>query len=204
MNLLTCFKTLGLPSDADAARAKQAYKAQVKRWHPDRFPEGSDEKIRAEEQLKQINVAYALVKEHLAAHQPAMKARKPAAPTHPEKTDKGDARQTQERKRSWVDALFNALNAFVGDRDAASSPPPQEKGQTNRKPSFGQVLDEMAGGRISPPKGRRKGKSGNYRHNAAGYRRRRRGGGSVGAVGSAERPGPVRPVGRVRGIGKSR
>jgi len=204
MHLLTCFKILGLPSDADAVQAKRAYKAQVRRWHPDQFPEGSDAKVGAEEQLKQINVAYARIKEHLAARQPDEVVRKPASPPRPDTVDKKGSEQTQKGQRSWVDTLFKSLNSFVGNRSGASSPQPQGKNQTNRKPSFGQVLDEMAGGSIATPKKRRRKRSGAFQQNRAGYRRHRRSGSSVDAVGGAERPGPVRPVGRVRGIGKPR
>lgn len=204
MNLLTCFKILGLPSDADAVQAKRAYKAQVRRWHPDQFPAGSDAKSGAEEQLKQINVAYARIKEHLAVLQPAAEARKATPPPRPDTVAKEGPPQTKKEQRSWVDALFKSLNAFVGDRRGTSPPRPQGKGQTKRKPSFGQVLDEMAGGSIATSKKRRQRRPGPFPQNRAGYRRHRRSGSSVDAVGGSERPGPVRPVGRVRGIGKSK
>ena len=204
MNLLTCFKILQLPSDAGALQAKRAYKAHVRRWHPDQFPEGSDAKAGAEERLKQINVAYALIKEHLATHQAATDNGKAASPARPQKVDKENAKQTQGEKRSWVDTLFKTLNSFVGDRRGASPPPSPGKNQTNREPSFGQVLDEMAGGSIKTPKKRPKRPPSSFRNNRAGYRRHRRSGSSVEGVGSAERAGPVRPVGRIRGIGKPR
>jgi len=204
MNLLTCFKILGLPSDVDAARAKRAYKAQVRRWHPDQFPAGSDAKAAAEEQLKQINVAYARIKEYLADRQPAADIRATDAPSRPDRGHKSAEKQTQTEKRSWVDILFKTLNTFVGDRRDPSSPPPPGKHSPDRKPSFGQVLDEMTGGRIARPKKHRVDRSDTFRQNAAGYRRKRRSGSTVDAVGGPEHPGPVRPVGRVRGIGKPR
>ena len=204
MNLLTCFKILGLPADADAVQAKRAYKKQVRRWHPDQFPEGSGAKAGAEEQLKQINVAYAQIKEHLAVFKPAADTRQPAASARPDKVDKKNTQQTKAEKPSWIDALFKTLDAFSGSRRTPSSPPSQSNEQSFRKPSFGQVLDEMAGGRIAASKQRRRGRTGRSFQSNAGYRRHRRSGGTVDAVGGAERPGPVRPVGRVRGIGKSR
>ena len=176
----------------------------MRRWHPDQFPAGSDAKAGAEEQLKQINVAYARIKEHLPALQPAADARKPTPPPRPDTVAKEAPSQTKKKQPSWFDALFKSLNSFVGDRRGTSSPRQQGKGQTNRKPSFGDVLDEMAGGSIATSKKRRQRSSGTSHQNRAGYRRHRRSGSSVDAVGGAERPGPVRPVGRVRGIGKSR
>lgn len=199
MNLLTSFKILGLRSDADEIQAKQAYKAQVRRWHPDQFPEESVAKAEAEEQLKQINIAYAQIKEHLTVHGPSSGS--PAAePPRPDTTDRARPASGQPEKKSWLDALFDALNAFSKEWHREPSSPTTDRRPPNRRKNFGEVLDEMAGGTIKPPKGRnRRG----IRRNAAGYRRCR-GGGSVDAVGSADRVGPVRPVGRVRGIGRRR
>jgi len=199
MNLLTSFKILGIPSDADEIQAKQAYKAQVRRWHPDQFPEGSDSKAGAEEQLKQINIAYAQIKEHLAAHGPS--SGKPATDTPgPETAGRARPASGQPGKKSWIDALFDTLNAFSKEWRREPSPPAADRRPPNRRKNFGEILDEMAGETISPPKGRsRRG----IRRNAAGYRRFRSGG-SVDAVGAADRVGPVRPVGRVRGIGRRR
>ena len=199
MNLLTSFKILGLPSDADEIQAKQAYIAQVRRWHPDQFPEESGAKAGAEEQLKQINIAYAQIKEHLAAHGPSSGSPAAEAP-RPETADRSRPASGQPEKKSWIDALFDTLNAFSKEWRREPSSPAADRHPKNRRKNFGDVLNEMAGGTISPPKGR--GRRG-IRRNAAGYRRCR-GGGSVDAVGSADRVGPVRPVGRVRGIGRRR
>jgi hypothetical protein len=200
MNLLTSFKILGLRSDADETQAKQAYKAQVRRWHPDQFPEGSESKAGAEEQLKQINIAYAQIKEHLASNGPSPKSHAAEEVPRPETADRVRPASGQPGKKSWIDALFDALNAFSKEWRRESSSPAADHHPPNRRKNFGEILDEMAGETISPPKGRnRRG----IRRNAAGYRRCR-GGGSVDAVGSADRVGPVRPVGRVRGIGRRR
>ena len=198
MNLLTSFKILGIPSDADEIQAKQAYKAQVRRWHPDQFPEESGAKAAAEEQLKQINIAYAQVKEHLATHGPSSGTPQADTP-RPETADRARPASGQPGKKSWIDALFDALNAFSREWRREPSPPPTDRRPPNRRKNFGEVLDEMAGGTISPPKGRRRR---GMRRNAAAYRRR--GGGSVDAVGAADPIGPVRPVDRVRGIGRRR
>ena len=199
MNLLTSFEILGLPSDADEIQAKQAYKAQVRRWHPDQFAEESGAKAGAEEQLKQINIAYAQIKEHLAAQGPSSDSPAAQAP-RPEPADRARPASGQPGKKSWIDALFDTLNAFSAAWRREPSSPAADRRPPNRRKNFGEVLDEMAGGTISPPKGR--GRRG-IRRNAAGYRRFR-GGGSADAVGSADRVGPVRPVGRVRGIGRRR
>ena len=202
MNLLTCFKILELPSDADAEQAKRAYKAQVRRWHPDQFPEDSAAKAGAEEQLKQINVAYARIKKHLASLPPTGYAQKSASSSRPGNVDNKSTKKTKTEKPTWFDALFKTINTVFGERRSPSYSPSSDDNRTQHQPSFGQVLDEMAGGSVAAQKKRRKRRSDTvHQHSAYG---RRRGGSSVNAVGSAPQPGPVRPVGRVRGIGKPR
>ena len=202
MNLTTSFNILGIGPDTDEAQAKRAYKAQVRRWHPDQFPEGSATKAGAEEQLKQINIAYARVKAHLATHRPT-----PAAPPPPDQdtADRPEPTDEKSKRRSWVDHLFDTLNAFAGNRAAEPPSPPADETDSNRRKSFEQVLDEMASGGLPPKKKRQPGDpAAAHRRAASGYRLYRRSGGTVGTVGSPESPGPVKPVGRVRGIGRSR
>ncbi|BBO67371.1 hypothetical protein DSCA_13010 [Desulfosarcina alkanivorans] len=208
MDLTTSLNILGLDPTADEASAKHAYKAQVRRWHPDQFPEGSPTKAGAEEQLKQINIAYARVKAHLAFVRPEPKAA-PPPPRQPQgSAPQNDNPGQKPEKRSWVDHLFDTLNAFGGNHDAKRDPAPADASHASRRKTFGQVLDEMAGGNISSRPGRpgrRSRKPGAVpSRSAGGYGGCRRRGGTVGAVGGAERPGPVRPVHRVRGIGRSR
>lgn len=207
MNLTTSFTTLGVGPETDEAQAKRAYKVQVRRWHPDQFPEGSDSKTEAEERLKQINIAYARVKVHLALHRPDPAVSASATPPHPGQgnTDRNEPLGEKSKKRSWVDHLFDTLNAYVGSRAGEPSAPSDDETATNRRKTFEQVLDEMVDGSI-PPKLRRR--PGN-RHAAgrrvvSGYRHHGRKGGTVGSVGNAESPGPVKPVSRVRGIGRRR
>jgi hypothetical protein len=126
MDLKTSFNILGLDPQADEASAKRAYKAQVRRWHPDQFPEGSDTKAGAEEQLKQINIAYARVKEHTC---PGVRPNPIVTATSPRNPFGGDhpgvtgTPGENAQKRSWVDHLFDALNAFAGKREPSANPP---------------------------------------------------------------------------------
>ena len=205
MNLTTSFDTLGIDPGADEAQAKRAYKAQVRRWHPDQFPEGSATKAGAEEQLKQINVAYARIKVHLAKRRPDPSHAANASPTPPRQntTVRNESHGEKSRKRSWANHLFDALNAFAGNRSSEPPipPPPPGRTDTNRGQSFGQVLDEMAGGKIYPKPKRQSRHPAAARRATTGYRHHS---GAVDGVGSTESPGPVKPVGRVRGIGRSR
>ena len=63
-NLERHYAVLDLPPGADAAQVKDAWRTLAKVWHPDRF-EGDDRLVRtATEKLKQINEAYAVLREH--------------------------------------------------------------------------------------------------------------------------------------------
>jgi hypothetical protein len=55
---------LGLTSDASAAEVKQAYRDLVNVWHPDRFGHHPRLRAKAEENLKQVNAAYAWFESH--------------------------------------------------------------------------------------------------------------------------------------------
>jgi hypothetical protein len=208
MNLAASFNLLNLSRRADQAQAKKAYKAQVRRWHPDQFPEGSATKAKAEERLKQVNLAYARIKAHLAASRPTPGIDVTAAPCHQPKQDAAGNRPHNEdsaNHRSWINHLFNTLNRVAGmcsDKPSRSAP-----GMSVSEPAkrFQQVLDEMAGGSFPSDAVHQVGAADVcVRRTAADYRRYRRSGAAIGAVGGADHPGPVKPVNRVRGIGRSR
>jgi curved DNA-binding protein CbpA len=207
MDLTTSFKLLGLDPQADEGTAKRAYKAQVRRWHPDQFPQGSSVKAGAEEQLKQINIAYARVKAHLALHRPDPIDEAAATSPHPS-SHAPHHHETPPRKapqRSWVDHLFDALNAFAGHRAKDPQPSSADEADTKRERTFEQVLNEMTGGFHPTDRnpGTTNGQHARCRY-AAMYKRYRRHGGNVEGVGGMESRGPVKPVGRVRGIGRNR
>ena len=205
MDVKTSFDILDLGLEADASQAKRAYKDQVRRWHPDRFPEGSAAKAEAEERLKQVNIAYARVKSYLAMRRPDPRVAAENAPTHTHQDAAGPHESSGEtsKKRSWFDHLFDTLSAFAGSA-GESRKAQTEESNPHRRRTFGQVLDEVAGGNIASPSQRPAGHAGACRRSAAGYGRRRGSGTGVGSVGGMERTGPVKPVGRVRGIGSSR
>lgn len=55
---------LGLGPDAKPQDVKQAYRDLVKVWHPDRFPNDSRVRRKAEEKLKEINEAYRTLQDY--------------------------------------------------------------------------------------------------------------------------------------------
>ncbi len=205
MNLTTSFNTLGIGPEADEGLAKRAYKAQVRRWHPDQFPEGSAAKAGAEEQLKQINIAYARVKAYLAIRRPDPTL---AATPHPPGRSAADGHAPpgkKKKQRSWVNHLFDALSAYAGNRSGEPPAPPYDQPDMNQRKSFGQVLDEMGARSLSSKQKRRAANPAAARRRAAPNQRPYgRRGVSVDKVGTSESPGPVKPVSRVRGIGRSR
>jgi curved DNA-binding protein len=57
----THYDTLGLPREATVEWVKRSYRNLVKTHHPDKFPDGSNAKSEAEERLREINIAYAVL-----------------------------------------------------------------------------------------------------------------------------------------------
>ena len=207
MDLTTSYKILGIDSQADNDSAKRAYKAQVRRWHPDQFPEGSSLKAAADEQLKQINIAYARVKSHLALQRSAAVDPQPESAPRPSPKASSDdnARHQEKPRRSWVDHLFDTLNAFAGSRSNSSQTAPNTRAQPKQNRTFEQVLDEMTGGKTPTEKTQKKSAGRDTRRNYAEiYKKYRRQSSSVAGVDPMESKGPVKPVSRVRGIGRSR
>jgi hypothetical protein len=58
MPIPRCYQMLGLKQAATWEEVRRAYREEVKRWHPDRFPAGSREQARAAERMTQCNLAY--------------------------------------------------------------------------------------------------------------------------------------------------
>ena len=58
MEIVKCYKILELKNGASMNDAKQAYKDMVRVWHPDRFAGNPRLRAKADEKLKEINLAY--------------------------------------------------------------------------------------------------------------------------------------------------
>lgn len=65
MNVETALHTLGLGDPDHPDEIHGAYRELVKRWHPDLFTHKSELQSTAEERLKQINQAYAILNQHI-------------------------------------------------------------------------------------------------------------------------------------------
>ncbi len=79
MDIQRCFEILELDRGASPDEAKQTYKDIVNVWHPDRFSNNPRLKRKAEEKLKEVNVAYETVKSFLSRKQEAEPEQKPAS-----------------------------------------------------------------------------------------------------------------------------
>ena len=69
MNLQRCLKILELETTGSLQEAKWAYKDLVRVWHPDRFQSNPRLKQKAEQKLREINLAYNYLREHLESNQ---------------------------------------------------------------------------------------------------------------------------------------
>lgn len=66
MSIQRYFETLGLDQKVTVQKAKESYINLVRIWHPDQFSNDTVFKARAEEKLKEINVAYSEVRSYLS------------------------------------------------------------------------------------------------------------------------------------------
>jgi len=66
MDLERCYQILELDRNASPDEIKRAYKDIASVWHPDRFTRNPRLKKKAEEKLKEINLAYEILRSRLA------------------------------------------------------------------------------------------------------------------------------------------
>ena|SRR5215471_4631490 len=75
----THYDTLEISESAKPEQIKRSYRRLVKQLHPDLFPAASEEQVEAEQQLRLVNVAYAIL-------------------SHPQKKASYDARLSSRRQ----------------------------------------------------------------------------------------------------------
>jgi len=69
MDIKKCYEILELDREASLDDVKQAYKDLVNIWHPDRISNNPRLKQKAEEKLKEVNVAYEKVEAFISSKQ---------------------------------------------------------------------------------------------------------------------------------------
>ena len=80
MDIEQSFEILELDRGASTDEIKQSYKDIVTVWHPDRFSNNPRLKQKAEEKLKEVNVAYDTLKSYLSSEQRMEPKQKNAQP----------------------------------------------------------------------------------------------------------------------------
>ena len=73
MEIHQCLKILELDEEATLDEAKESYKDLVNIWHPDRFSNNTRLKQKAEDKLKEINIAYEIVVSFLSSNKSAVR-----------------------------------------------------------------------------------------------------------------------------------
>ncbi|MCK4727384.1 MAG: J domain-containing protein [Desulfobacterales bacterium] len=115
MDIQRCFEILELDRGAQLDEAKQAYKDIVNVWHPDRFLNNPRLKEKAEEKLKEVNVAYETVKFFLSGKQEV----KPDQKADPQAQAKAEAEyykaQAEPQARDKTEVIVEAGTRIILD-----------------------------------------------------------------------------------------
>ncbi len=77
----TYYQLLNLEPGASSEEVKQAYRNLAFLWHPDRYPQDSQQQIQAEQKFKEINHAYDQLRIFLSQPQPSVDFYAPVKPT---------------------------------------------------------------------------------------------------------------------------
>jgi curved DNA-binding protein CbpA len=122
MDIERCFEILELDRTASIEEAKQAYREQVKFFHPDRFTQDPRQKDKAEKKLKEVNEAYEQIKVVLTSQkegrsEAAQKAavRKPGETrADPAYRDPQQGLETQHKGKAGTgEALLRNVGSFL-------------------------------------------------------------------------------------------
>ena len=201
MDLRQSYQTLGLTETASPQAVRRAYLELVKIWHPDRFATSPLLKQQAEEALKQVNAAYAQIRQRIPAGAVTAAAGRPVAFWSVRLSDYRNrlvnAYRALERRVRYRWTLMVVCHRHRGLQDRHRATAGRLSGRRHLRTaglSFDQVLDEV---RRMP--GRR---AANGRYADAGRRwirimeKRlgRRCGGAVEGIDAVGTCGPVHPV----------
>jgi tetratricopeptide (TPR) repeat protein len=105
-----CYSILGVGYGASSEELKLAYHDLVREWHPDKHQHDAKVQKRAEEKLKQINVAYAKLKDYRPSHALRGSAAR-------------SAQQEREPSRPAYEAQWQRASATAGPRPTESNEP---------------------------------------------------------------------------------
>ncbi|MGM0426577.1 MAG: J domain-containing protein [Thermodesulfobacteriota bacterium] len=124
MNIRQAFYLLDLKPGVTEAEAKQAYKDIVSVWHPDRFSNNPRLRQKAEQKLKEINLAYETVCTFLAppggtkgaSQRTASETGPNFSEMHPGSTGTFDHRSKTEMAAELGTGVVLGLYAFLSKR----------------------------------------------------------------------------------------
>ena len=178
MEIRRCFETLELSQDASIQDVRQSYKDLVNIWHPDRVGDNPRLKKKAEEKLKEINLAYEELNSFLSSRPTPPPAVQKAPDEKPKpdvvhsagrartETEKGQETHVEvQPKSNFFSGLWTFLSKALDALDFAqgSSNEPAETRRTSFEPSSGQRKGQGRGMGRGKGIGRRKGMGGGGR-----------------------------------------
>jgi curved DNA-binding protein CbpA len=115
INRIKCLRILELPDDAPDEQVRTSYRELVNVWHPDRFEHDPKLKHRAEEKLKEINIAYEWLKTHPGAESGPAENRSEPGPGPTYRTDGSEpARPYSRQTAGYFAFVLLAVAIFVG------------------------------------------------------------------------------------------
>jgi curved DNA-binding protein CbpA len=103
MDIKKCFEILELDPHASMDEVKQAYKDIVNVWHPDRFSHNPRLKEKAEEKLKELNVAYEKVTSFLSSKKRSILRPEQTPPTDHEVNKKTETKAKPRSEGAYKD-----------------------------------------------------------------------------------------------------
>ena len=113
MDIEQSFEILELDHGASTDEIKQSYKDIVTVWHPDRFSNNPRLKQKAEEKLKEVNVAYDTLKSYLSSEQRMEPKQEKAEANVKTETVKKTKNKAQYQKAQPDAAAYDKTEAVV-------------------------------------------------------------------------------------------
>jgi len=117
-DLKNAYAVLNIPYETPAPLIKKAYRALVKKLHPDLFPCGSQEQITATKQIQEINVAYdkirhAPLRYHIVSYPRIEERRRRQADQNEESAELKDTLPVDDRFEFWFRFVFGCLGGAI-------------------------------------------------------------------------------------------
>ena len=112
MDFQRCCDVLDLTPPVAVADLKEAYKDLVQVWHPDRFAHNPRLRLRAEEKIKMINLAYETLDRFLSQQQACQQARS-TSPTTSSQATANPVHPSTSGVHGWGDRISLKNKALI-------------------------------------------------------------------------------------------